>query len=115
MTLIKLAGAVYILNANDYTVFRQWNFHNDARWSTVDPNILFYTTGSQFRKVNVRTLTDTLVHNFSQGNIQLGPYEGNISIGDGMAVFSVGQVNIVYNIATNTEGLSINLGVAGSD
>jgi len=115
MTLIKLVGSVYILNANDYTIFKQWNFHNDSRWSTVDPNILFYTTGNQFRKVNVRTNADTLIRSFSQGNIALGPNEGNISIGDGRVVFVVGQTAIVYDISTNTELASKNIGSAGSD
>jgi len=115
MTLIKLSGAVYILNANDYTVFKQWNYHGSCRWSTVDPNILFYITGNQFRKVNVRTNVDTLVHTFSQGNIALGPNEGNLSIGDGYAVFNVGQVAIVYDITNNVELSSRNIGAAASD
>jgi len=115
MTLIKLSGAVYILNANDYTIFKQWNYHGNSRWSTVDPSILFYTTGNQFRKVNVRTNVDTLVHTFSQGTIELGPSEGNISIGDGKVVFNVGQVAIVYDITNNVELASKNIGSAGSD
>ena len=107
-TLVMLAGSVYILNTSDWSVFKQWNYHNDARWSTVEADVLFYTTGNQFRKVNVRTNVDTLIYNFCTStpfnctNIAMGADEGNLSIGDGKVVFKAGSTAILYNIATNT-------------
>lgn len=103
MTLFKLTGSVNILNTSDWTVYRSWGFKNDSRWSTVNPDILYYVTGAQFRQVNVRTLSDTLIRTFS-ANIRLGPDEGNISLNDTMAVFTLGGSTtcLVYNMQTDT-------------
>jgi hypothetical protein len=116
MTLIKLSGAMYILNAMDYSVFKQWSFHDESRWSTVDPDILFYINGSEFRKVNVRTGVDTLIHTFP-GKILMGPWEGNLSIGDRYVVFNMGgqSTAVVYDILHDAIIATGNVGTAAED
>lgn len=116
MTLFKLHGSVNILNTSDWTVFRSWGYKNDARWSTTDPDLMYYTTGAQFRVVNVRTAVDTLIRTFS-ANIQLGPYEGNISVGDTIAVFTLGGSStcLVYDIDTDTILAEAGVGTQAND
>lgn len=116
MTLFKLVGAVNILNTSDWSVFRSWGFKNDSRWSTVNPDLLFYTAGAQFRVINVRTAVDTLIRTFS-ANIQLGPSEGNLSLNDTMAVFTLGGSStcLVYNIQTDTIVSQGNVGTQAND
>lgn len=101
MSLIKLNNARFILDANTYQVYKTLNTLGEPKWSTVDPDILFYISGNQFRKLNVRTDADTLIHTFAQ-EIFLGPWEGNISIGDRYAVFlSSANDVIVYDIVAD--------------
>lgn len=98
MTLIKLKGTRAILDAKTYQVFKKPSAKGESRWSTVDPNIMFYVQGNQFRKWNVRSDADTLLHTFSEGALEIGPYEGNISVGDRYVVLTVGTLAIVYDI-----------------
>ena len=116
MTLIKLHSARFILNATDYSVFRTTSGLSESKWSTVDPDIIFYCKGTQFRKYNVRTGVDTTLHTFS-GNIQMGPWEGNISIGDQYVVFNMGgqTTAVVYDILHDTIIATGNIGAAASD
>lgn len=101
MTLIKLANTRVILDAKTYQIFKKPSGKGETRWSTVDPNIMFYTRGNQFRKWNVRSDADTLLHTFSEGNISIGSNEGNISMGDKSVVLNVDTLVIVYDIAND--------------
>ena len=101
MTLIKLNDTNAILDATTYQIFKRPSNIGETRWSTVDPNIMFYTLGNQFRKWNVRTDVTTVLHTFPEGNISIGDNEGNISIGDRYVVFNVGTLAIVYDIVTD--------------
>ncbi len=115
MSLVMLCGAAVVLNGSDYTVYKKPGWHNDARWSTVDPNSMFYTTGSQFRKWNVRTGADVLVRSFTEGNIKIGNGEGNISVGDKYVALMVGTLVIVYDIPNNTIVAKKDVGSVASD
>lgn len=101
MTLIKLANTRVILDAKTYQIFKKPSGKGETRWSTVDPNIMFYTRGNQFRKWNVRSDADTLLHTFPEGNISIGSNEGNISMGDKSVVLNVDTLVIVYDIAND--------------
>ena len=101
MTLIKLANTRVILDAKTYQIFKKPSGKGETRWSTVDPNIMFYTRGNQFRKWNVRNDADTLLHTFSEGNISIGSNEGNISIGDKYVLVNVDTLVIVYDIVND--------------
>ena len=101
MTLIKLSNTRVILDAKTYQIFKRPSGKGESRWSTVDPSILFYTRGNQFRKWNVRSDEDVLLHTFSEGNISIGSNEGNISIGDRYVVINVDTLVIVYDIAND--------------
>ena len=101
MTLIKLNETNAILDATTYQIFKRPSGKGETRWSTVDPNIMFYTLGNQFRKWNVRTDADTLLHTFPEGNISIGDNEGNISTGDRYVVLNVGTLAIVYDIVND--------------
>ena len=101
MTLIKLSNTRVLLDAKTYQIFKRPSGKGETRWSTVDPNILFYTRGNQFRKWNVRSDEDTLLHTFAEGNISIGSNEGNISIGDKYVVLNVGTLAIVYDIVSD--------------
>ncbi|MGH7183485.1 MAG: hypothetical protein ACREJN_16120, partial [Nitrospiraceae bacterium] len=101
MTLIKLKGTRAILDAKTYQVFKRPSGKDESRWSTVDPNIMFYVQGNQFRKWNVRSDADTLLHTFSEGALEIGPYEGNISVGDRYVVLTIGSLAIVYDIVND--------------
>lgn len=101
MTLIKLANTRAILDAKTYQVLKRPSGKGESRWSTVDPNILFYTRGNQFRTWNVRSDAETLLHTFSEGELEIGPYEGNISVGDRYVVLNAGTLAIVYDIVND--------------
>jgi hypothetical protein len=116
MTLIQMHSARVILDAKTYQVIKIQSGKNEAKWSTVDPNVLYYVSGNQFRKLNVRTDADTLLHTFAEGNISIGDYEGNISIGDKYVVLNVGpSLAIVYDIANDVVISKKDIGVAASD
>jgi hypothetical protein len=102
MTLIKLKGTKAILDAKTYQIVRRTSGKDgESKWSTVDPNIIFYVNGNQFRKWNVRSDADTLLHTFSEGALQIGPNEGNLSVGDRYVVLNVGTLAIVYDIVND--------------
>lgn len=101
MTLIKLANTRVILDAKTYQIYKKPSGKGETRWSTVDPNIMFYTRGNQFRKWNVRSDADTLLHTFSEGNISIGSNEGNLSLGDKSIVVNVDTLVIVYDIVND--------------
>lgn len=101
MTLIKLANTRVILDAKTYQIFKKPSGKGETRWSTVDPNIMFYTRGNQFRKWNVRSDADTLLHTFPEGNISIGSNEGNLSMGDKSVVLNVDTLVIVYDITND--------------
>ena len=101
MTLIKLSNTHVILDATTYRIFKKPNGKGETRWSTVNPNIMFYTSGNQFRKWDVRSDANTLLHTFPEGNISIGSDEGNISIGDKYVVLNVGTLAIVYDIVND--------------
>jgi hypothetical protein len=116
MTLIKLHSAEFILDANTYQVVNKQSGKGEPKWSTVDPNIIFYVSGNQFRKWNVRTDADTVLHTFSEGNVSIGDYEGNISNGDKYVVLNVGPtLAIVYDIANGVVISKKDIGAAASD
>jgi hypothetical protein len=116
MTLIQMHSARVILDAKTYQVIKIQSGKNEPKWSTVDPDIIFYVSGNQFRKWNVRTNADTLLHTFPEGNISIGDYEGNISIGDKYVVLNVGpSLAIVYDIANDVVISKKDIGVAASD
>lgn len=103
MSKLMLGYGAFILDATTYNVIRSMGLHDEARWSTVDPNIIFYingdgNNGNQFRKLNVTTGVDTLIRTFPQ-NIQIGPGEGNLSIGDRWVVLTHGGTSAtLYDI-----------------
>jgi hypothetical protein len=101
MTLIKLSNTHVILDARTYQIFKRPSGKGETRWSTVNPSIMFYTSGNQFRKWDVRSDANTLLHTFPEGNISIGSYEGNISIGDRYVVLNVGTLAIVYDIVND--------------
>jgi hypothetical protein len=116
MTLIQMNSARVILDAKTYQVVKIQSGRDEAKWSTVDPNILYYVSGNQFRKWNVRTNADTVLHTFPEGNVSIGNYEGNISIGDKYVVLNVGPtLAIVYDIANDVVISKKDIGVAASD
>lgn len=102
MSLIKLNGAVAILDAKTYQVFKRTSWHEESRWSTIDPDIMYYVSGNQFRRWNVRTNADTALHTFSEGSIRMGDGEGSPSIGDKYVVLNAGSLVIVYDIEIDT-------------
>ena len=97
MTLIKLNNTRSILDAKTFQIFLKPSGITESRWSTVDPNIMFYVTGSTLHKWNVRTNADAVLHTFS-GALEIGPYEGNLSVGDRHIIVNVGTLAIVYDI-----------------
>ncbi len=116
MTLIQMHSARVILDARTYQVVKIQSGKAEAKWSTVDPNTLYYVSGNQFRKLNVRTNADTVLHTFSEGNVSIGDYEGNISIGDKYVVLNVGPtLAIVYDIANDVVISKKDIGAAASD
>ena len=116
MTLIKLHMANAILDAKTLQVFKKGTYKNEAKWSTVDPNIIFYVSGNQFRKWNVRTDADIVLHTFSSP-IEIGSYEGNLSIGDRYVVLNMGGMStaVVYDILNDAIIATGNVGAAADD
>ncbi len=114
MTKIVLGYGSFILDATTYNVISFSGIRDEARWSSVDPNIIFYISGggsggNQFRKLNVTTGADILLHTFPQ-NIGMGPGEGNLSVGDGWVVLTHGTSATLYDIQNNVVVATRNVG-----
>ncbi|MGI0034311.1 MAG: hypothetical protein ACRD98_00385 [Nitrososphaera sp.] len=104
-TKIMLGSGRYVLDAITYNVLLTQGFHMQARWSTVSPNDMFYILNNQFLRLNVQTGVDTVLRTFTQGNINMGNGEGNLSIGDKYVVFNVigGFTTVIlYDLETDT-------------
>ncbi len=115
MSLIKLHGGKLILDAHTYKVFKKTGGFGEPKWSTVNPDVLYYLSGNQFRKRNIRTDQDWLLHSFSEGNLNIGPWEGNISVGDKYVVLTAGTLGIVYDIANDVVIAKKDLGSNAAD
>ncbi len=98
MTKIMIGSGTFIIDATTYNMIKNQGWRYEAKWSTVDPNTMFYISGNQFRKLNVQTGADVVLRTFPEGNIDMGPWEGNISVGDRYVVLTVGSLGILYDI-----------------
>ncbi len=114
-----LVGNYFVLNAETYAIEK--NIHNysstvsDSRWSSVEPNILYFCEGSKFRKMNVETGENILLKDFGANGyntIKIGPDEGNISNNDGLVVITEidGSKACLYDIENNVKGNSKTFG-----
>jgi hypothetical protein len=63
-TKILLAGG-FVLDASTYSLIRTVSA-NDPRWSPIDPDTIYYTSGNQFRKVLVSTGVSTTLRTFPE-------------------------------------------------
>jgi len=80
-------GYTHILNANDYSIFNvvtyPGGYFTDGRWSNVNPNIRYFCWNDNFLRINVVTeQIDTLCNFPGYGDVNIGPWEGNISADD---------------------------------
>ena len=110
-----LVGNYFILNADTYQIEK--NIHNysstvnDSRWSSIEPNILFYSVGAKFYNMNVETGKINLLRDFGgdgYNTIKIGPDEGNISYDDKFVVITEidGSRACLYDIQNNIKGNS---------
>ncbi|GEM_PF-547085 len=112
-----LVGYVHILNADDYTIYKnianayQGGYFNDGRWSNTDPDIRYFCWGDNFLKINIETEEIDTLQNFPNYVVTIGPYEGNISADDKYVVitndtaiqgFNVGNRASLYDIELDT-------------
>lgn len=99
-------GGREIIDGNNYEILTKGNMPTgERRWSTVDPDKMFHVEGTKFSVYNPRTDKNSLVHDFSNEGcdlIRLGPWEGNLSIGDKRVAFACQRGSdlriIVYEI-----------------
>lgn len=107
-TLILLDGFAnpkrWILDASTYEILRTIPVLPDIRWSSTDPNKLYGVSGNKFVTIDAITGAMTTLRTFSGYNeILIGPYKGNLSIGDKYVAFQADErAVIVYDISTDT-------------
>ena len=77
----------------------------ERRWSTVDPRRLYHLEGTELRAYDPDTDSSALLHDFSAEGcdlVRLGPWEGNLSIGDHRVALACRQAAdlsvIVYDL-----------------
>jgi hypothetical protein len=83
-TLIKLAGyPAAILDAETYEFLYWSNIPSYGRWSNVQPNIIFGTSGNSFVSHDINTNQRTTLHTFSEfTSVDFGYGESNQSNND---------------------------------
>lgn len=100
-------GFSYILNASDYSIYKELNiWGKDSRWSNVNPNIRYLATNdNQFVRLNIETNERLVLHVFSGfSDISIGPFEGNISANDKYVVVTDKENRAtLYDIKNNRE------------
>ncbi len=89
MSLISLNNGFFLLDGEDYTIYKKFGFRlSESRWSNVDPEIKYFCSGSMLKKLNIETEKVTTLHNFPGYNVTIGPWEGNISADDKYVVIT---------------------------
>ena len=89
-----LVGFTHILNAGDYTIYKDIDntypggYFNDGRWSNINPDIRYFCYGDNFLKINIETEEIDTLQNFPGYYATIGPYEGNISADDKYVVIT---------------------------
>ncbi len=88
-------GYTHILNANDYSIYKDLNntypggYFSDGRWSNINPDIRYFCWNDNFLKINIVTeQIDTLCNFTGYVNVNIGPWEGNISADDKYVVIT---------------------------
>ncbi len=107
MSLISLTFGTYLLDGENYSIYKKSNYYlYERRWSNIDPDIAYFCDGSAFKKINVMTDQITTLHTFEGYKATLGPWEGSISADDKYVVITneSGGVPVeasLYNIETD--------------
>jgi len=77
----------------------------EPRWSRSDPNVLFFLTGNELRRLDVSSNVVSVVHTFSGYTSISGRGESDISIDGNHFVFAGDDKSVfVYEISTDTSG-----------
>ena len=104
----KILIGKYILDGKTYSVIKNISaLTGEYRWSNTDPNKIFVIEGDgDFRVWDVNSVTNILIRTFAgYEEVRMGPWEGNISLDDGMVVLSgrngTDYAVIVFNIKEN--------------
>lgn len=83
MSLITLNNGYFLLNGDDYSVYKTFsNGLYESRWSNIDPDIKYFCEGNKLKKTNIETEEITTIRQFPGYNLTIGPWEGNISADD---------------------------------
>ncbi len=89
MSLISLSYGHFLLNGDDYRIYKENSYYlSERRWSNVNPDIEYFCDGNSFKKINVKTDEITVLHTFTDYNATIGPWEGNISADDKYVVIT---------------------------
>ncbi len=89
MSLISLSFGMFLLEGKDYSIYKEFSSGlSERRWSNVDPQIEYFCTGNQFKKINIETEEITTLHTFKGYKTTIGPWEGNISANDKYVVIT---------------------------
>jgi hypothetical protein len=109
MSLITLNFGYFLLNGDDYTIYKKsGNYYNERRWSNVDPDIAYFCSGSSFKKYNVKSGQETTLHTFSGYSATIGPWEGSISADDKYVIITNESGGVAKNAALyDIEGDSV--------
>lgn len=98
-------GFTNVLQANDYSLYRNINFpdgyFNDGRWANTNPDIRYFCWEEGFYKINIETDEVILLESFPNYiTATIGPWEGNISEDDKYVVITneAGNKASLYDI-----------------
>jgi hypothetical protein len=88
----------------------------EPRWSRSAPNVLYFISGNQLRRLDVSTDAVSIVHTFAEYGAISGRGESDISIDGNHFVFAGDARSIfVYEISTDTKGPVFDTGGRGFD
>ena len=87
MTKIIL-GNNHILNADDYRLDKVLPYLYECRWSSIEPKVIFFCSGDEFKKIDIETEQITTLHTFPGYRATIGPWEGNIDASDKYVVIT---------------------------
>ncbi len=89
MSLISLAFGTYLLDGENYSIYKKTSTSlYERRWSNVKPDIAYFCSGNQFKKINIETEEITTLHTFQGYKATIGPWEGSISADDKYVVIT---------------------------
>lgn len=103
-------GGHALLDGSTYAVLDKPNAPTgERRWSTTNPDQMFHIDGARFLAYSLASDESSLLHDFEDEGcdlVRLGPWEGNLSIGDERVAFACQMGSdlevILYEIETDT-------------